>query len=354
VENHRTCSSLWLSIVLLVVNRSVSWGQGGKPPFDPVIMETPWGQHVVPTIDTYIDIQTYEQLKPGQRWSEGESLAKKLQEDYKAGNLKLRRYPWRIVEGVYALGRDNMEQQIYLLDTHEGLLLIDPSFDAWQDDVQGEIRALGYDPSQVKWILLTHCHIDHSQSCYQWRQRGAKIIAGDGDAHPVETGNVLVQTWVEPEAQGHFTPSPVDQHVYDGDVLRFGNLTVYAIWTPGHTPGATCFYLYRSGKHILISGDIVLHNGRHAWMATPFADWGQYLSSLGKLADFSLEGNTIRFDILLPGHGTVDLDNAQRSVEETVRVVRNIVARRASEEKIDWIETYPWNWSQGITYQKTK
>ena len=73
-------------------------------PFDPVVTETPWGQHVVPTIDTYIDIQTYERLKPGQGWSEGEPLAKKLREDYRAGNLKLRRYPWRIVEGVYAQG----------------------------------------------------------------------------------------------------------------------------------------------------------------------------------------------------------------------------------------------------------
>src|SRR5215469_7070093 len=157
-HRYPTCSRLALSIMLLLGGCSAAWGQVGKMPFDPVVTETPWGQHVVPTIDTYIDIQTYERLKPGQGWSEGEPLAKKLQEDYRAGNLKLRRYPWRIVEGVYALGRDTMEQQIYLLDTGEGLLLIDPSFDAWQDDLLGEIRALGYNPSQVEWVLLTHCH----------------------------------------------------------------------------------------------------------------------------------------------------------------------------------------------------
>jgi len=352
MDKRRTNPSLRLTAVLLVACCRVSWGQGGKPPFDPVIVETPWGQHVVPTIDTYIDIQTYEQLKPGQAWSEGDRLAKRLREDYQSGSLKLRRYPWRIVEGVYALGRDNMEQQIYMLDSGEGLLLIDPSFDAWQEDLLGEIRALGYQPSQVKWVLLTHCHIDHSQSCHTWRERGAKIVVGDADAHPVEAGNSLVATWVEPEAQGHFTPIPVDQRVYDGDHVHFGNLTLHAIWTPGHTPGSTCFFLQRSGKNILISGDIVLHNGRHAWMGNPYADWGQYLNSLGKLADYALDGKAIRFDILLPGHGCVDLDNAQRSVEETVKIVRNIVARRASGEKIDWIEPYPWNWSQGIAYEK--
>ena len=351
-DRYRTSSRLALAIMLLLAGRSVVLGQGGKTPFDPVVTQTPWGQHVVPTIDTYIDIQTYERLKPGQGWSEGEPLAKKLRKDYRAGNLKLRRFPWRIVEGVYALGRNDMEQQIYLLDTGAGLLLIDPSFDAWQDDLLGEVRTLGYNPAEVKWVLLTHCHIDHSQSCHSWHARGAKIIAGDADAHPVETGNSLVATWVEPEGQGHFTPSPVDQHVYDGDVLRFGNLSLHAIGTPGHTPGATCYYFDRGGKNILISGDIVLHNGRHAWMGNPYADWQQYLTSLGKLADFALGGKPIQFDILLPGHGTVDMDNAQRSVEETVRVVRNIVARRASGEKVDWIETYPWNWSQGIIYRR--
>jgi len=246
-----------------------------------------------------------------------------------------------------------MEQQIYLVDTAQELLLIDPSFDAWQDDLLVEIHLLGYDTSQVKWVLLTHCHIDHSQSCHAWHERGTKIVVGDPDAHAVETCNALVATWVEPEAQGHCTPSPVDQHVYHGDTLTFGNLTLHAIWTPGHTPGATCYYLFRNNKHILISGDIVLHNGRHAWMGNPYADWGQYLTSLNKLADFALEGKPIGFDVLLPGHGTVDMDDAQRLVEETVRVVRDIVARRNAGEKIDWIDPYPWNWKQGITYKRT-
>jgi hypothetical protein len=82
---------------------------------------------VVPTIDTYIEIQLYEHLKRGQEWSEGGPLRAQLLEDYRSGRLKLRCYPWKITDGVYALGRDDMEQQIYLLDTGQGLLLIDPS-----------------------------------------------------------------------------------------------------------------------------------------------------------------------------------------------------------------------------------
>jgi hypothetical protein len=46
----------------------------------------------------------------------------------------------------------------------------------------------------------------------------------------------------------------------------------------------------------------------------------------------------------------VEVDGGHRSVEETVRVVANIVARRESGEQIDWIEPFQWNWEQGVTY----
>jgi glyoxylase-like metal-dependent hydrolase (beta-lactamase superfamily II) len=240
------------------------------------------------------------------------------------------------------------------VDTGKGLLLIDPSYDSWQETITTEIRELGYDLSDVKWVLVTHCHVDHAQSCQLWRERGAKIYVGEGDVHPVESGNQITAWWLVNEPDRHFTGCLVDQTIYDGDQLQFGDVTLYAIATPGHTPGATCYYLFRDGKHILFSGDIALHNGQHAWMGNPYADWDQYLKSLEKLTRYALNGSEVQFDVLLPGHATVDLDQGMRSVRETVRVVRNIVARRQSGENIDWIDPYPWNWKQGIVYGKEK
>jgi glyoxylase-like metal-dependent hydrolase (beta-lactamase superfamily II) len=277
-----------------------------------------------------------------------------LREQYKSGQLKLRRFPWQVTDGIYVLGRDDEEQQIYLVDSGKGLLLIDPSYDSWKDTVIQEIRQLGYDPTQVRWVLATHCHVDHAQSLHLWRAGGAKVLIGDGDAHPVESSNQLVAAYLMPEGEREFLPCAIDQHIYDGDVLHFGNLTLYAIATPGHTPGSTCFYLNHAGKHILFSGDIALHAGRHAWMGNPYVDWDQYLRSLQKLAPYAVNGQEVRFDILLPGHGTVDMDDASRSVDETIKIVSNVIARRKSGENLDWAEPYVWNWTQGIQYREKK
>jgi glyoxylase-like metal-dependent hydrolase (beta-lactamase superfamily II) len=152
--------------------------------------------------------------------------------------------------------------------------------------------------------------------------------------------------------EGYFNGCSVDRLVHDGDRLDFGRMTLYAIWTPGHTPGSTCYYLYHKDKHILFSEDIALHNGRHAWMRHPYADWEKYLKSLKKLAGYTLNGAPVPYDILLPGHGVVELEGAMRSVKETVRVVTEIVQRRRSGEDISGLEPFRWNWEQGVKYKK--
>ncbi len=186
--------------------------------------------------------------------------------------------------------------------------------------------------------------------CTRGGSGAPRILIGDGDAHPVESGNQLVAAYLMPDAERQFMPCTIDQHIFDGDGLQFGDLTLYAIATPGHTPGSTCLYLNHDGKHILFSGDITLHAGRHAWMGNPYVDWDQYLRSLQKLAPYAVNGKEVRFDILLPGHGTVDMDDASRSVDSTIKIVSNVIARRKSGESIDWVEPYVWNWTQGIQY----
>lgn len=331
-----------LAVLLVWQGRSIK-----RPgPNQPVVVQTPWGQRVVPTIDTLADIAVWQSLKPGQPWSAGAAHSKQVRADYAAGRIKLSRAPWTVAEGVWAIGPWNTEQQIYLIDTGQGLVLVDPSLDAYQDEVLAQIRGLGFMAEQVKWVVLTHCHIDHGQSCHQWKARGAKIIIGKGDAAAMAQCSDLLAAWFVPQAKNRCTPCQADIRVAGGQVLQLGNLTLHAIGNPGHTPGSTSFAFQRAGKWHLLSGDIALHNGRHAWMGNRYADWDQYLASLSKLARYSVAGRPVKFDVLLPGHGAVDLEMGQRSIEQTERIVASIVARRAGRDEVGWVAAYPWGWEQ--------
>jgi glyoxylase-like metal-dependent hydrolase (beta-lactamase superfamily II) len=340
----------WLGLALALFGAVFSWQLWQsrsivRPgPNAPVMAVTPWGQRIVPTVDSLADIATWNALKPGQTWAEGKAAGDAVRRGYGAGKIALSRTPWTVAEGVWAIGPHNTEQNIYLIDTGQGLVLIDPSLDAFQPEVLAQIAGLGFRPEQVKWVVLTHCHIDHAQSCQQWKARGAKVIIGAGDAPELAACSDVVAKGFDPRAKNRCTPCAAEQRVADGDVLQLGNLTLHAIASPGHTPGSTSFAFQRGDKWLLLSGDIALHNGRHAWMGGTQADWGLYLTSLGKLARWSVEGRPVRFDLLLPGHGAVDLDQGQRSVEQTERVVSEIVRRRTAGEKIGWLEAYPWNW----------
>jgi glyoxylase-like metal-dependent hydrolase (beta-lactamase superfamily II) len=340
----------YLAVVLTLLIALLAWlvWQGRaieRPgPNQPVVATTPWGQRVAPSIGTLADIAIWQSLRPGQPWSAGAARGKQVRADYAAGRIKLGRTPWTIAPGVWAIGPWNSDQQIYLIDTGKGLVLVDPGLDAYQEEVHAQLRGLGFAPDQVKWVVLSHCHIDHGQSCHQWKARGAKIVIGAGDAAAMAECSDLLAMQFAPPGKNRCTPCRADVKVTDGQVLRLGNLALHAIASPGHTPGSTSFAFERGGKWHLLSGDIALHNGRHAWMGGRLADWDQYHASLGKLARFAAEGRAVTFDGLLPGHGTIDLDMGQRSIAQTERIVAAIVKRRAGGEDLGWVEAYPWGW----------
>ncbi len=52
----------------------------------------------------------------------------------------------------------------YLLETEDGLLLIDTGYPNSADKLFAAVRESGHDPALIRHLLLTHCHIDHGGS----------------------------------------------------------------------------------------------------------------------------------------------------------------------------------------------
>ena len=67
---------------------------------------------------------------------------------------------FKIFDDLYHIGVGTVSN--WLIPTSAGLILIDSSQEPYVDHVLDNIRNLGFNPKDVKYILITHGHLDHS------------------------------------------------------------------------------------------------------------------------------------------------------------------------------------------------
>lgn len=231
------------------------------------------------------------------------------------------RLPARILPDVYLV---NAEPNLaYLIDAGpDGLVLVDPGMESNVGAILKNIAALGFSTSKLKWVINTHAHLDHSMADASFQKLGAKILIGRDDVPAVEKGTLFTGKFLLPPAmQASYPTFRVDWPVDDGEVIKLGNKTFYAIRTPGHTPGSTCYLLQVDGKNILFGGDTILFDYRLAAQIPAFSDNNAYLASLRKLTAYGIYPDKTRWDVLLPGHGTMVLDRAYLDVLKGYRQV---------------------------------
>jgi len=165
----------------------------------------------------------------------GDPLLKPVAPDYAARWLKSQP-PHRIFGNTYLVGFAGLN--VGLIHTNAGLILIDGALPQAVHDVEANIRQLGFDPRDIKFILSTEPHYDHASGLAALaRDSGATVVASAWAARSLRLGRPLPD---DPQASMLETfPAVTKIRVAgDGERIRLGDVTVTARATPGHTPGS--------------------------------------------------------------------------------------------------------------------
>ena len=118
----------------------------------------------------------------------------------------------------------------WVVPTSAGLILFDTlnsTADA-MNVIEPEMQKAGFDPAQIKYILVGHGHADHfGGASYLQMKYHSKVLAAMPDWAAVQRGG-------RGDAVPGVTP---DMDVMDGQKLTLGDTTITLIRLPGHTPG---------------------------------------------------------------------------------------------------------------------
>ena len=185
-----------------------------------------------------------------------------------------------LAPGVHRLENVNGSNVVLLAD--EQMAVVDTGIAGNGEAIVEEIRKLGRSPSDLRWIIVTHFHFDHSGSAAELHElTGARIVAHSAEALAGEDGTLQLRkgnegetppSWYRwalrltgsggggprrPQTPVIFPDTPVHETLEHGDVVPcMGGLRI--LHAPGHTPGSICPVL--TSPRVLFLGDSVLNN----------------------------------------------------------------------------------------------
>ncbi|MET7422761.1 MBL fold metallo-hydrolase [Dactylosporangium sp. NPDC005555] len=196
--------------------------------------------------------------------------------------------PAQVIEGVWAVpvplsGSALRAVTVFLIETRAGLVLVDAGYDhpsCWAS-FRSSLNAIGHTVEAISTVLITHNHPDHVGFADRVRTvSGARVLMGAADdfagMHRLR-GGFLDQLGTALDLTG--APQDVVDSMYadavkvaehheslrldatlpaGGTELDFGDVTIRAVHTPGHTYGHTVYYDTRG---IVFTGDTMMAEG---------------------------------------------------------------------------------------------
>ncbi|MBW2118800.1 MAG: MBL fold metallo-hydrolase [Deltaproteobacteria bacterium] len=216
----------------------------------------------------------------------------------------------KITDEIFQVGGGELtspeDAAIYLINFAGHAALVDAGCGRSQKRVLKNIRACGVNPEEIEYLLITHCHFDHTGGVKQIKDMAqCKVVAHELDARFLEQGDntVTAASWYGSSLE----PFVIDKKLaLPREQIDLGGRHIEAIHTPGHSPGSVVYVTESRGLKVLFGQDV--HGPLDPSLLSNRED---YIRSLNLLL-------SLKADILCEGHygvyrGRDEIDNFIRS-----------------------------------------
>jgi metallo-beta-lactamase class B len=203
--------------------------------------------------------------------------------------------PKKAFDDLYWMGTQSRSS--WALTTRDGIILYDTHgvYDS-EDLIVAGLKKLGLDPAKVKYVIISHAHVNEVGGAKLMQERyGARIVMGEGD-------------WdlVSESVNGFPTGKPKrDIVATDGMKITLGGRTVTLYLLPGHTPGSIggIFQVHDRGKPLTVA----YSGGTEFNFVNDVPHFDTYLASVRRFAAIAaaagatiIMGNQSQFDNAAP------------------------------------------------------
>ena len=199
-----------------------------------------------------------------------------------------------ITREIFQVGGNQLtsseDAAIYLINFDGHAALVDAGCGGAQDRLIANIRAYGVKLEQIEYLLLTHCHYDHTGGVKDLKDvLKSQIVAHELEAPFLEHGDnvVTAANWYGATIQ----PFHVNLKISGSqEEISLGGRVIQAIHMPGHSPGSMVYMTESEGMKILFGQDI--HGPLHPDLRSNTKDYQRSLELMVSLeADILCEGH---------------------------------------------------------------
>ncbi len=200
----------------------------------------------------------------------------------------------KITEEIFQVGGGGLtsmeDAAIYLINFAGHTALVDAGCGRVVKKLLDNIRALRVEPEGLEYLLITHCHFDHTGGVRALRDLlGCRTVAHELEAPFLEEGDntVTAARWYGSVIK----PFPVDLKLAGPRAeIPLGPKVIEAIHTPGHSPGSVVYAVESGGLKVVFAQDV--HGPLHPDLRSHEGDYQRSLRVLlGLQADILCEGH---------------------------------------------------------------